>query len=204
MLERIFSRSSLERTRRQEHSEGTAPGTSPRRQTQAQPSQPLPEADVLRMCRNVSQLLREDGYQISVQILMGLAMQESSFRPGVKSAVNARGLVAVRSTAAKEVWNTDMKRRYGSYTAELMYNPEACLHTGGRYLGKLMQRFGNLADALAAYNNGPTRWEGRLADSAAPEQEAQRCAYVQGVLGHARRYAEKHGLIPVAAVSGRR
>lgn len=92
-------------------------------------------------------------------VLLSLVKQESAFLPNAISRADALGLMQLLHSTAREVDPalTDKK---------MLFDREANLRAGSRYLLRLIERFqGNLALALAAYNAGPTRatqWQKRL------------------------------------------
>lgn len=91
-------------------------------------------------------------------VLLSLTKQESAFIPNAVSRADAMGLMQLLYSTAKEV-NPALKK-------EELFQPDANLKTGARYLSKLLDRYqGNLALALAGYNAGPTRasqWQKRM------------------------------------------
>lgn len=80
---------------------------------------------------------------------------ESNYRPRARSHVGARGLMQVMPATGRDL---------GVRSATLLFDPEANLEAGVKYLKWLLERFnGNLTSALAAYNAGPgavTRYQG--------------------------------------------
>lgn len=72
---------------------------------------------------------------------------ESNYRPAARSHMGARGLMQVMPATAREV---------GVRSATSLFDPQANIEAGVRYLKSLLERFdGNLSKALAAYNAGP-------------------------------------------------
>jgi soluble lytic murein transglycosylase-like protein len=72
---------------------------------------------------------------------------ESNYQPGAKSHVGARGLMQVMPATGRDL---------GVASAALLFDPQANLEAGVKYLKWLLAQFnGDLASALAAYNAGP-------------------------------------------------
>lgn len=82
--------------------------------------------------------------------------QESSFRPAAVSRSNARGLMQLLPSTAR-----DVARRLGvQYPGDygLLTDPATNVLLGSAYLGHLLERFdGSYVLAVVAYNAGPTR-----------------------------------------------
>ncbi len=121
-------------------------------------SQPFPELpreiwDLLfptAFAREVRQ--RAASNHIDPSLVMALIRQESAFNPRAASPSDARGLMQILpGTAARS-------RRSQSTVAQRLYNPAYNMRFGCAYLRELIKQFnGNLPEALAAYNAGPTR-----------------------------------------------
>jgi soluble lytic murein transglycosylase-like protein len=81
---------------------------------------------------------------VAAQLVRAVISVESCFDPHAVSSVGARGLMQLMPSTAKHFGIVDL------------FNPEANLQAGVRYLAKLIKRYnGNLRLALAAYNAGP-------------------------------------------------
>lgn len=92
--------------------------------------------------------------------LASLIRQESGFESDAISSVGAVGLSQLMPFTA---W----KRSGGLslwYSRKRLVDPRYNLRLGGAYLKALMQKFGSVEAALAAYNAGPTRVAQWLAD----------------------------------------
>jgi soluble lytic murein transglycosylase-like protein len=88
-------------------------------------------------------------------LLLSVARQESSFNPMARSPANARGLMQILPSTARQLSG----RRNTN-----LYSPEKNVHLGAQYMAQLISRFGSVEKALAAYNAGPNRvveWERR-------------------------------------------
>jgi soluble lytic murein transglycosylase-like protein len=84
---------------------------------------------------------RETGLPVSLLVAVGRI--ESNLRQNVSSNAGARGLLQVMPETASEL-RLDPDR------------PSTNVLAGARYLRRLLDRFGSLDLALAAYNAGPT------------------------------------------------
>lgn len=84
-------------------------------------------------------------------LVMGLIRQESGFNVRATSPADARGLMQVLASTITH------SRRYRSSVGRRLYEPAYNVRFGCAYLRKLLERYkGNVAEALAAYNAGPT------------------------------------------------
>lgn len=84
-------------------------------------------------------------------LVMGLIRQESGFNARATSPADARGLMQVLASTITR------SRRYRSSVGRRLYEPAYNVRFGCAYLRKLLKRYdGNVAEALAAYNAGPT------------------------------------------------
>jgi len=84
---------------------------------------------------------RDTGLQLSM--LVAVAQVESQFRPNARSGADARGLLQVMPTTAREL-RLDVDE------------PSSNVLAGARYLRLMLERFQRTDLALAAYNAGPT------------------------------------------------
>jgi soluble lytic murein transglycosylase-like protein len=79
---------------------------------------------------------------VPLQLLVATAYQESRMNPRAQSGAGARGLLQLMPATAREL------RLVGD-------DPRANVLAGARYLRQMVDRFGNVELALAAYNAGP-------------------------------------------------
>jgi len=84
---------------------------------------------------------RDTGLQLSM--LVAVAQVESRFKPNARSEADARGLLQVTPTTAREL-RLDVDK------------PSSNVLAGARYLRLMLERFQRTDLALAAYNAGPT------------------------------------------------
>jgi soluble lytic murein transglycosylase len=130
--------------------------------------------------------------QLPLELLQGLAKQESRFTPTVQSAAGAVGLMQLMPATAAELAGGPVS------TAELE-RPERNVALGGAYLkGLLLQWKGDPLPAVASYNAGPGAVEGWVNPRlrAAPELWVEAIPfpetrlYVKKVLGNAWSYRQ--------------
>src|SRR5262249_37388628 len=80
-------------------------------------------------------------------VLVATAYEESRMNPSARSGVGARGLLQLMPATAREL------RLDGT-------DPATNVLAGARYLKQMLNRFGTLDLALAAYNARPTAADG--------------------------------------------
>ena len=92
-----------------------------------------------------------------------IVLNESSFRPGVKSSAHARGLMQIRPDTGSYV---NRALDIPDYSHDMLYDPETNIRFGCYYLGELSRRFGGDPILVAAaYNAGPTNVQNWLNNS---------------------------------------
>lgn len=106
-------------------------------------------------------------------LLAAVISNESGFNPHATSAAGARGLMQLMPQTAASLGVTDA------------YDPEQNIRGGARYLRALLDRFGSLELAVAAYNAGPAAVE--RYGGVPPYRETR--AYVRNVLARYRAFA---------------
>lgn len=90
-------------------------------------------------------------YHLDPYLVMGLIRQESGFNPRATSSVDARGLMQILASAVPR------SRRYRNSARRRLYEPAYNVRLGCAYLRELLDQYhGNIAEAVAAYNAGPT------------------------------------------------
>lgn len=97
---------------------------------------------------------------VSSALLLAVARQESQFDPRAVSPAGARGLMQLMPATARLVAR---ELDTGFDLAALLDEPDYNLRLGTHYLARQLERFGEPALALAAYNAGPGRVESWLA-----------------------------------------
>lgn len=87
-------------------------------------------------------------------LVAGLIRQESGFLVRARSVANARGLMQIIPSTGRLV-----ARRYGlhRFRPNQLYDPALNIRLGTTYLADMIERFGRIEYALAAYNAGPLR-----------------------------------------------
>jgi peptidoglycan lytic transglycosylase len=106
---------------------------------------------------------------VEAPLVLAITRQESSFDPGAVSRSDARGLMQLKPSTAKDVAKAlSIPFAADKLTSEPRYN----LTLGRAYLGKMIDGFsGSYVLAVAAYNAGPNRvkqWLGTYGDPRAP------------------------------------
>ena len=120
--------------------EGSSASTPAARRVAApalQPACPVPVAFRAAFARASAQTA------VPASLLVATAYEESRMDPAAHSGAGALGLLQVMPGTAREVGLT-------------AYEPGANVLAGARYLRELLNRYGNVDLALAAYNAGPT------------------------------------------------
>lgn len=114
-------------------------------------SRGLKEEEKRRLVRTIME--ESQRYHLDPLFVLAVIETESTYYHRARSRKGARGLMQIRyfvgKTLAKEVeitWE-------GGKT---LYDPVANVKLGVYYLSKLIERFGSIDIALAAYNYGPT------------------------------------------------
>lgn len=88
-------------------------------------------------------------------LVKALIRQESAFNPGARSRARASGLMQLIYPTA---------RLFGVTQPKQLLKPEANIQAGSKFLGRLVEDFGSVELALAAYNAGPAivrQWQRR-------------------------------------------
>lgn len=111
-------------------------------------------------------------------LLKALVEQESNWNNDAISSAGAVGLTQLMPRAAAEVGVRDRKDIVQNITG------------GARYLKKQLDRFGDTALALAAYNWGPSRVVGLLENPRRARIAAETLNYVPGVFNRMQNYGQ--------------
>lgn len=138
---------------------------------------------------------------LDAHLVAALVAQESMFDPAARSGANAYGLMQIVPATARRLGRALGMRRV---TTRMLADPEVNVRLGTRHLAALLERFGDVHLALAAYNAGEQpviRWVRERAglepdefvdDIPFPETQA----YVRRILGivedYRRLYPEPH------------
>ena len=127
-----------------------------------------------------------DEFAFDPSMVYAIMREESSYRPGVRSRADARGLMQIVPQTADQIAS---KLGISDFDAASLYTPAVNLRFGTFYLDQLIARFGGSRPlAIAAYNAGPEvveRWRNR-------NGELPLDLFVEGVpYGETRRYLRR-------------
>lgn len=102
-------------------------------------------------------------YNLHPAFVASIVLNESSFRPSVKSSADAMGLMQIRPDTGTYV---NRALEIPGYNHDMLYDPEINIRFGCYYLGELSRRFaGDPILVAAAYNAGPTNVQNWLNNS---------------------------------------
>mgnify|MGYP000045576834 CR=1 FL=1 len=102
-------------------------------------------------------------YNLHPAFVASIVLNESSFRPGVKSSADAMGLMQIRPDTGNYI---NRALDIPDYNHQLLYEPETNILFGCYYLGELSERFmGDPVLVAAAYNAGPNNVQNWLNNS---------------------------------------
>src|SRR5665213_183730 len=135
------------------------------------PPVPKPVVDRSRaeICDTLTQAAQSN--DVPVPFFIHLLFQESGFKPGVVSPAGAQGIAQFMPETAAEMG------------VDNPFDPLPAIRASARLLRGLVQQFGNLGLAAAAYNAGPKRIQDWLAKKGKLPQETQ--GYVRSITGRA-------------------
>lgn len=131
-------------------------------------------------------------HNLDPYLIAGLIRQESVFDPSARSRANALGLMQLLPSTGKLVAR---KQGSGIITSDQLYNPQLNIKLGTAYFADMLDKFGRIEYAAAAYNGGPgrvDRWLKTLPSEiedwvdSIPITETR--LYVQGVLRNTAHY----------------
>ncbi|WP_052209181.1 lytic transglycosylase domain-containing protein [Acinetobacter sp. A47] len=91
-----------------------------------------------------------DKHGVPTNLLAGLVMQESAGNPNARSKAGAQGLTQLMPGTAGDLGVTNP------------WDPQQNINGGARYLGQMIKKYGNLEQALMAYNWGPGNMDSYL------------------------------------------
>jgi soluble lytic murein transglycosylase len=138
-----------------------------------------------------------DRYLLAAQVA-----QESTFQADVRSSANAWGLMQILPSTGQRFAR---QLGIGGFSIGRLTDPETNVRIGTHYLARLVDQFGDIAPALAAYNAGENRvirWQAErpgldrdefIDDIPYPETQF----YVKRVIGTAADYRTLYGEAPL-------
>jgi len=132
-------------------------------------SQETQEYSKTELCSTVASVAKANN--LPLLFFANLIHQESGFKPHVGSPVGAQGIAQF------------MPRVAASYGLANPFDPIAALAASGKLLAELVEQFGNLGLAAAAYNAGPKRVQDWVARKRGLPAETRK--YVQSITGRA-------------------
>jgi len=121
--------------------------------------------------------------QLDLDLVLAVIFAESRFDPEAVSPVGAAGLMQIMPESGR--WIAEQIPLAQPEAIDL-FDPVLNVRLGTWYLRYLLDRFGDVEAALAAYNAGPTRVDRWLAEDQAPFAET--AAFVRRVLAARRVY----------------
>ena len=117
-------------------------------------------------------------------LLLALIQVESSFKKEVVSNKGAMGLMQMKPSIGSDVAN---RRGVDWYNRSMLFEPDYNVELGSLYLFELVLKFGDVKEAITAYNIGETRLRNiRRQDGQPPQQ------YLSKVLRKYRELKEKY------------
>ncbi len=87
-------------------------------------------------------------------LILAIIRQESGFEPKAQSPANARGLMQIIPATGRRLAE---KARIAQYNDRRLFEAETSIILGTQHLASLLQRYGKVEPALAAYNAGSSR-----------------------------------------------
>jgi len=103
------------------------------------------------------------------ELVYSIMREESGYRPGVVSAVGARGLLQIMGETGSRLAST---RGMSEFEIDDLFVPQVNIDLGSFYLGELRRRFaGQLSASIASYNAGPNAVAKWVQDSKRPDDE---------------------------------
>jgi hypothetical protein len=119
------------------------------------PDMAAPSVESLLFPKRYWKEIVENSKEANPILVKALIRQESAFDPSAKSRARAAGLMQLIYPTA---------RHFGVKTRQQWLEPGANIRAGSQFLAQLIQEFGSIELALAAYNAGPAmvhQWQKR-------------------------------------------
>jgi soluble lytic murein transglycosylase len=140
------------------------------------------EEDVRRLADVIYQ--ESERYKYDPMFVMAIILTESTFKRGQKSSTGARGLMQVAPFVGKDLATRSDVKWSGSGT---LFEPEANIKLGTLHLFEQILQFGDVSQALIAYNVGETRLRGLIRQNKPLPKK-----YLNRVLDNYRMLKEKY------------
>ena len=97
-------------------------------------------------------------YNLDPFLVLAVIKTESNFNTDAESSKGAKGLMQIMDSTGEWIGS---KVEIDKFNANMLYDPEINIEFGCWYLNNLLEEFGDLSLALAAYNGGSgnvTKW----------------------------------------------
>lgn len=91
-------------------------------------------------------------YDLDKYLVLSVIRTESRFDVYAVSSVGAKGLMQLTDETGRDCAK---KLKMSGYTDDVLFDPEINIRLGCFYLNSLIEKYGDLNTALAAYNGGP-------------------------------------------------
>ncbi len=95
---------------------------------------------------------KSEMFEVEEELIYAVIRTESSFEPEAQSGVGAKGLMQM--TDGTFEWVQELLGAEEILPADYLFEPEINIHHGTYFLSFLMDYYGNVDTALAAYNAG--------------------------------------------------
>jgi len=131
-------------------------------------------------------------------LIAALMAQESTFTPEIRSDANAYGLLQITPPTGRMLAR---QLGLGRFTTSMLTQAETNVRMGTKYFKDLVEKFGGVHYALAAYNAGPDRVVTWRRDAPGLDQDefvdnipfTETQGYVKRILGTAEDYRRLYG-----------
>lgn len=100
-------------------------------------------------------------YGLDKYLVYAVMRTESRFDKFAVSNVGAKGLMQITDETGNDCSN---RLKISGYSDDALFDPEINIEIGCYYLNVLLDKYGNVNNALAAYNGGPGNVDNWLAD----------------------------------------
>lgn len=110
-------------------------------------------------------------YSLPSNVMSALFETESGNNPNAVSSAGAQGLGQLMPGTARDLGVTDP------------FNPEQNAEGSAKYLRQMLNKFGNMEDALAAYNWGPGNMDKYIASGRTKDMPKETQNYVSRIMG---------------------